>query len=610
MKLEKSLGFKEIFCLGCGAMISSGIFILPGIAYSKAGPAVILSYLLAGLLAMIGSLSLIELSTALPKSGGDYFFITRSLGPFAGTISGLLSWFAISLKTAFAIIGTAEVMHVLFGSPLLITSILLCAFFTFLNIKGTKEASTFEVWLVFGLFIILGLYVVGGAGKLEPAAFTPFFLYGKGSIIATTGFIFVSFGGLLKLASISEEVINPKKNIPLGLLAAVICITALYALMLVVTIGLLPSEQMASTLTPIADGARIALGKPGFILVTIASVLAFVTTAIAGLMTASRYPLGLSQDGLIPPFFGKVSKRYKTPAAAIGLTGLIITLSLLMDLETLVKSASTVIIVSYILTNLSVVVLREAKLSNYRPSFRVPLYPWVQIISVVVFSALIIDMGVKSVETAIAIIIGGILLYIFYGKANASKEYALVHLIERIVNKRITSDALEEELKDIIRERDEIVKDRFDHLTEDATVLDLDNHMEHDEFFEKVADLLAQETGIDKKEASELLTEREQDCPTTISDLAAIPHIILPGKGIFRLFLVRSKEGINFSDNFPSIKAVFILAGTADERHFHLQALAAIAQIVQNPDFKKRWLAAESENQLKDVVMLSKRYRH
>ena len=107
---KKGLGFVDVFCIASGAMISSGIFVLPGLAFSLIGPAMVISYLIAGLLALIGVLSVIELATAMPKAGGDYYFLTRSLGPLVGTVSGLLSWFALSLKTAFAIFGLAEVV--------------------------------------------------------------------------------------------------------------------------------------------------------------------------------------------------------------------------------------------------------------------------------------------------------------------------------------------------------------------------------------------------------------------------------------------------------------------------------------------------------------------
>ena len=101
-QLKKGLGLIHVFCIASGAMISSGLFILPGLAHAQAGPAVVVSYFLAGLLASIGVLSIAELATAMPKAGGDYFFISRGMGAGVGTVAGLLSWFSLSLKSAFA----------------------------------------------------------------------------------------------------------------------------------------------------------------------------------------------------------------------------------------------------------------------------------------------------------------------------------------------------------------------------------------------------------------------------------------------------------------------------------------------------------------------------
>ena len=94
-RLEKQLSALDVFCIAAGAMISSGIFILPGLAFAHAGPSIVIAYSLAGILALVGVLSVVELSTAMPKAGGDYYFVTRSLGPVIGTVSGLLSWFAL-----------------------------------------------------------------------------------------------------------------------------------------------------------------------------------------------------------------------------------------------------------------------------------------------------------------------------------------------------------------------------------------------------------------------------------------------------------------------------------------------------------------------------------
>ncbi|RKX83730.1 MAG: hypothetical protein DRP57_07380, partial [Spirochaetes bacterium] len=111
---RKSLGLLEVFAIASGAMISSGIFVLPSVVFSIAGPGIILSYFLAGLMVIPGLLSKAELATAMPKSGGTYFFAERSLGPAVGTFVGLANWFSISLKSAFALIGIGVFLKLIY----------------------------------------------------------------------------------------------------------------------------------------------------------------------------------------------------------------------------------------------------------------------------------------------------------------------------------------------------------------------------------------------------------------------------------------------------------------------------------------------------------------
>ena len=116
--LKKKLTFWDVFCVATGAMISSGLFILPGLAFAKAGPAVILSYVIAGLFCIPTLLSMAELTTAMPKAGGDYFYIMRGFGPLLGTVAGFSTWFSLSLKGAFALIGMGAYLSIITNMPL------------------------------------------------------------------------------------------------------------------------------------------------------------------------------------------------------------------------------------------------------------------------------------------------------------------------------------------------------------------------------------------------------------------------------------------------------------------------------------------------------------
>ncbi|VGO20110.1 amino acid permease [Pontiella sulfatireligans] len=609
--MKKGLGFLDVFCIASGAMISSGIFVLPGLAFSQIGPAMILSYFIAGMLALIGVFSVIELATAMPKAGGDYYFLTRSLGPLVGTVAGLLSWFALSLKTAFAVFGLAEVVFLLSGErvPLFATAVPVTAFFVVLNIKGTEAAAKFEVVLVMALLVLMGIYFAIGAPNIQASHFRPFIVEGGGfkAILTTAGFVFVSFGGLLKTATIAEEVHNPRRNIPAGFIAATIAITLLYALLLVVTVGVLPAAELRGSFTPIADTARILAGTVGYVAITIAAVLAFVTTANAGIMSASRYPLALGRDRLLPPIAAKVNKQ-GSPTVAIVLTGGIILAALLLDIEKLVKAASAVVISSYILSAVAVLVMRRSKLTNYRPTFRVPFCPWLPLFGIVCFSLLVIDMGLAAVEISLGLVVVGLLTYFFYGRKRTDMGYALLHIAQEVMNKELTSDSLEKELYETIHQRDELVHDSFDEILKTADALDLEPGATQQSLLDAISQTLERELSLSEEEIHAKFEEREAQGSCVLTPFVAIPHIIVDGEKLFKILLVRSREGIEFEID-TSVKAFFVIVGSRDMRNMHLKALAAIAHIVQHPEFEKRWATAKNEAQLKDILLLSERVR-
>lgn len=609
MSLKKDLTFFDVFSIATGAMISSGIFILPGIAFSYAGPAVFISYFLAGIFALIGILSVAELSTAMPKAGGDYYYISRTLGPMIGTVAGFLSWFALSLKSAFAIFGIAEVIYITTGLNLLLTSLGVCLFFVVLNIVGVKGVAKLEVLLVVGLLALMVIYILFGAFSVDRGAFVPLIPENPNTILITSGFIFISFGGLLNISSIAEEVKDPQKTVPLAMLSSIFVITVIYTLMLIVTVGVLPAEELSGSLTPIADASRRFMGGFGYLAITVAAMFAFVTTALAGIMAASRYPMALSRDSLLPSFISRINNRLHTPVTSIVFTGIFIGVSLFFPLEVLVKIASTVVLTSYVLTNLSVIILRESKILNYQPSFKSPLYPLPQIVSIFIFTFFIADLGLEAAEISISMLLLSLGVYFFYGKKRTEQEYALLHIVEKILDKDLTTHNLETELKEIIKARDEIGTDEFDDLVERARVIDINGTIELQELIERISQELELMTGQDKKTTYEILSNKERESTSVVSDFVAIPHVILEGSQEFNLLMVRCQEGIRFSDEAPMVKAIFVFSGMKENVLFHLKALASIAYIIQEKHFKTQWIKAKNENYLKDVLLLSRRKR-
>jgi mannitol/fructose-specific phosphotransferase system IIA component (Ntr-type) len=367
---------------------------------------------------------------------------------------------------------------------------------------------------------------------------------------------------------------------------------------------------LSASLIPISEGARTFWGTGGVIITAIAALLAFVSTANAGIMSASRYPLAMSRDHILPFFLRKVHKRFKTPHIAIILTTLfMITIILFLNLKVLVEAASTMLLLLYISANLAVIIMRESRLQTYRPSFRTPLYPYIQIITIIGYGFLIFDMGRDTLIITAVFIIFAVLWYLFYVKPRITRDSALMHIVERVTDKRIVSNRLREELREIVKERDEIIEDEFDHLIKESLILDIREKIQFDDFIKLAADKIKEKHDLDKKTLMNLFIEREKQSCTALRPGLAIPHIVIDGKQAFDIVLVRAKQGITFPDAPEPVHIVFILVGTRDMRNLHLRALMAIAQISQQHDFDERWLAAKTVEDLRDIVLLGKRKR-
>lgn len=613
-KLKKALGLLDVFCIASGAMISSGLFILPALAYARTGPAVVFAYILAGILALPAMLSKAELATAMPKAGGVYFFIERSMGTAVGTVGGLASWFSLSFKSAFALLGIGIFVTLLnpgMGEiQIKLIAVGCCLFFMFVNIAGVKQAGRFQTWLVLALIAILFLYVFRGFVFVKAARFAPFMPFGMAPVFATAGLVFVSFGGLTKICSVAEEVKNPGRNIPLGMFLAFAVVIFLYAAVIFVTVGILNPAQIAVSRAPISLGAATFMGRPGLIILSAAALLAFISTANAGILTASRASMAMSRDYLLPKLFEKVSPKFKTPHVSIIFTSaFMIAIILFLSLENLIKTASTLMILLFIFVNLSLIVMRESKIQSYRPMFRAPLYPWLQILGILGYGFLIFEMGAVPLLITAGFIACGLAWYFIFVRNRVNRRAALVHVIERITARELADATLPEELKEIVVERDEIIEDRFDNLINRCAILDLEGSLDMEEFFKKASGALAKDLDTEEESIFNALLRREKESSTVIMPGLAIPHIIIEGEHKFRILLARCKEGIIFPDAESKVHMVFMLAGSRDERNFHLRALAAIAEIAQGKNFDTDWLNARNIDELRNIILLAERKR-
>ncbi|MFC3958968.1 amino acid permease [Halovivax cerinus] len=439
-ELERDLGLPSVLAISIGAMIGSGIFILPALALETAGPAVILAYALSGLLVVPAALSKSEMATAMPEAGGTYIYIERGMGPLLGTIAGVGTWFSLTFKGALALVGGVPYLLLYLELPMKLVALALATVLILINLLGAKQTGRLQVVIVVVMLAALGWFAAFSAPSVQSANYANFFDDGIGGILAATGLVFVSYAGVTKVASVAEEVENPGRNIPLGILGSLAFTTILYVVIVAVLVGVTDPGSVAGSLTPVAVAARETLGGVGEIVVVIAAMLALVSTANAGILSSSRYPFAMSRDQLAPPTFSSVSDRFGTPVASITLTGaVLLVLIAVVPLQNIAKLASAFQILVFALINVAVIAFREGE-GAYDPEFRSPLYPWVQVFGAVSGLVLLTQMGRDAFLGAVLIIVGSVAWYAYYARSRVDREGAATDAVRR----RVGQEALME----------------------------------------------------------------------------------------------------------------------------------------------------------------------
>lgn len=444
-ELRRDLGFFAVLTTATGTMIGAGIFILPGIAAANAGPAAAVSFLLAGLIAGMATFSAAELATAMPKAGGPYFFVSRAMGPLVGTIVGLGAWMALIFKGSFALVGLGQYVRFFSPVPVVATAMVGGLLLTLVNWLGARASGTLQNVIVVVLLGIMGAFVGKGLFAIQQDLVTPFFHFGWSGVFATTGLVFISYLGIVKAAAVSEEVRDPGRNLPLGLLTSVVLVTVLYVLVMLIVTGVLPIEAGDGQLAiddreaPLADAAALFLGGLGGAILGVSGILATVSTGNAAILSSARFPFAMARDGLMTAWLDQISGRFRTPARAIWVTGaLMVGLVLLFDVEQLAKLGGTFGIIVFALLNVAVLILRRAAPPWYDPPFRSPLFPVLQIVGTVGALALIPQMGTLSQVGALVFILIGIAWHAWQQRVGEPVEpaYSVADQFRRMVQQR------------------------------------------------------------------------------------------------------------------------------------------------------------------------------
>ena len=422
-ELERRLDLGAVVAISISAMLGSGIFVLPGIAFSKTGGSLWLAYFLAAICVLPAALSKAELGTAMPASGGTYIYIDRTFGPLAGTIAGIGLWASLLLKSAFALLGFGAYLAILADIEVLHVAMIVLILSIWANILGVRRIGQIQKLVIGVAFVGMAILLVQGLFVPEPTHPPPFLSGGPGGLFVGVAFVFVAYNGVTKVAAIAGEIKRPERNLPLGILLSLAIVTLLYVGLSSLMTKLIPAGDFASDLHPIYSIAKTLGGNYYGYPAAVIGVLVMSSMANAGLLAAARFPFAMARENLLPELFQRLHPKHLTPVFCTVVSGAFMGLCLLQDIEKIAKLASSFVIMLYVAVNITVIILRENAVQWYKPTYRSPLYPWTQVLGVLSGLGLLGILGVGSSAAAIGgVAIPGIVIYLLYGKNRVARR--------------------------------------------------------------------------------------------------------------------------------------------------------------------------------------------
>ncbi|EMA56963.1 amino acid permease [Halorubrum kocurii] len=454
-ELAKDLGLVSAMTIGIGTMIGAGIFVLPGVAVNAdggAGPIVVVSFIVGGVIAMVNALSVSELGTAMPKAGGGYYYINKSLGPMFGSIAGMGDWMGLAFASAFYSIGFGQYLAVFVDLPTIpglnaiqVGALVAGSIFIGVNYIGAKETGGIQTVIVGLLLSILAIFSVAGffsfdyatlagnEGGLAPG--------GYGAILPGTALVFVSFLGYAKIATVAEELKNPGRNLPIAIIGSVAIVTVIYAILVTTMLGVVPWPELSQD-APVAQAAQVAFpesigpitGVAGAAaaVMTVGALLATASSANASILASARINFAMGRDKIVTNWLNEIHPNYATPYRSILVTGglIVVFIALLgQDIEILSKAASVLHLIVYALMNVGLIVFREADTPEYDPDFTVPLYPITPILGAVLSLGLVAFMDGIEIALSGAFVVAAVAWYFLYARDKTDQQGVLSEFI-------------------------------------------------------------------------------------------------------------------------------------------------------------------------------------
>ena len=418
--LKRSISLTSAIAISIGGMLGSGIFVLPGIAAAKTGSSIWLAYLLAAVCILPAALSKSELATAMPSSGGTYVYIERTFGPIFGTIAGIGLWLSLLLKSSFALVGFGAYLTVLVNINEGFTkyaALFFLLIILFLNIFGIKKVGKVQVVIVTISLISLAAILIFGIPNVNEELLQPVFSNGSIGLVSTVAFVYISYAGVTKIAAIAGEIKNPNINLPRAMMLSLVIMALIYVSVTFALVGNIPMESLKTDIKPIYTIANMLGGTYIGYAAAVVGVITLVSMANSGVLAASRFPFAMAIDKLLPTFMARIHSKYLTPVVTIVMTCLVMAVAILfLDVEKIAKLASAFMVMMFITVNACVIVLRETATQWYRPAYKSPFYPFIQLFGIISGIILLVLLGFVPLMAILSIIIIGFFIYLKYGK--------------------------------------------------------------------------------------------------------------------------------------------------------------------------------------------------
>lgn len=412
--LKRSLGLADAVGIGFGAIVGAGIFVVTGVAAGIAGPALLVALLLAAVAATANALSSAQLAAEFPRSGGTYEYGYELLGAWSGFIAGwmfLVSKIAAAGTVALGLAGYTEALWP--GTPPRAIAVGAIVAFTALNYFGVRRSSRANLAIVVVSIGTLMIFVAAGAGRVRAENFTPFAPRGWSGTMEAAAILFFAYTGYARIATLGEEVQEPRSTIPRAIVITIVGAVVLYLAVAFVAVGSVGTHAMAATAAPLHEAAMTFGGRWVATVVAVGGVTAMLGVILSQLLGLSRMGFAMARRGDLPAFLNHVHPKHGVPGRAVLIIGAITTVvAATGTLRAVASAASFAILIYYGIANLAAMRLavgrRPLAVDTEEPQLRVWLPRYVPIVGLLACIALALSLSPRVILAGTGILAAGI----------------------------------------------------------------------------------------------------------------------------------------------------------------------------------------------------------